>query len=148
LFFFAILVLHSQQKQVKMLWEGDNVLRTESYALKVSALNDANYNYDPTEGLQLIDHLQIKQWVDESDVRVSHVSYSSMTSKELLDLDIESLPSELTYQLKTSVARDNMHAFFILSPIIKEANGSIKKVTSFSVTYSNGRLPSNRNQRV
>src|SRR5690606_40556108 len=65
-----------------------------------------------------------------------------------LDLDIESLPSELTYQLKTSVARDNMHAFFILSPIIKEANGSIKKVTSFSVTYSNGRLPSNRNQRV
>ncbi|HLV38687.1 type IX secretion system sortase PorU [Xanthomarina sp.] len=148
LFFFATLVLYSQQKQFKILWEGENVLATESYAIKVPAFNEANYNYDPTDGLQFIAQWQINQPVDESSVRVSHVSYSSMTSKELLDLDIESLPSELTYQLKTSVARDNMHAFFILSPIIKEANGSIKKVTSFSVTYSNGRLPSNRNQRV
>src|SRR5690554_168596 len=148
LFFFTTLVLYSQQKQFQILWEGEKVLATESYAIKVPAFNEAHYNYDPTDGLQFVAQWEINQAVDESSVRVSNVSYANMTAKELLDIDINSLPTKLSYQLKTSVSRDQMHAFFILSPIIKEANGSIKKVTSFSVSYSNGSLPSNRNQRM
>lgn len=148
LFFFTTLVLFSQQKQFKILWEGEKVLATESYTLKVPAFNEANYDYDPTDGLRFIAQWQINQAVDESSVNVTNVSYANMTNKELLDIDVKTLPSKLTYSLSTSVARDKMNAFFILSPIIKEANGTIKKVTSFSITYSNGSLPSNRNQRV
>src|SRR5690554_8147213 len=118
LFFFNTLVLSSKQKQCQILWEGEKVLATESYAIKVPALNEANYNNDPTDGLQFVAQWEINQAVDESSVRVSNVSYANMTAKELLDIDINSLPTKLSYQLKTSVSRDQMHAFFILSPII------------------------------
>ncbi|MCX7548228.1 type IX secretion system sortase PorU [Xanthomarina sp. F1114] len=148
LFFFTTLVLYSQQKQFKILWEGEKVLATESYTIKLPGFSEANYNYDDIDGVQFVAQWQINQAVDEASVRVTNVSYTTITSKELLDLDEKTLPSELTYSLKTSVARNKMSAFFVLSPIIKEANGTIKKVTSFSVSYSNGRLPSNRNQRV
>ncbi|MEO8932681.1 MAG: peptidase C25, partial [Xanthomarina sp.] len=148
LFYFTTFILYSQQKQFKILWEGEKVMATESYSIKVPAFNEANFNYDATDGLQFIAQWEISQAIDEASVRVSEVSYASVTTRELLDLDVATIPSELTYTLKTSVARDHMFAFFILSPIIKDASGSIKKVTSFSITYSNGSFPSNRNQQT
>ena len=145
LFFFATLVLYSQQKQFDILWEAEKVMATESYTIKVPAFNEANFNYDPTDGLQFVAQWQISQAVDESSLRVSNVIYANITKKELLDLDVSTLPQELTYTINTSIARGEMNAYFVLSPIIMDAQGNIKKVMSFSLTYANGRLPLNRN---
>ncbi|MCX7551919.1 type IX secretion system sortase PorU [Xanthomarina sp. F2636L] len=144
--FFATLVIYSQQKQFQIVWEGEKVLSAGSYSVIVPSFNEANFNYSDTEGLQYISQWKINQAVDASSVNVENVTYANISRSELKNVNIETIPTKLTYSLKTSLARDQMFAYFILSPIIKDANGTFKKVTSFSISYSNGRLPTNRNQ--
>jgi hypothetical protein len=148
--FFTSFVVYSQQKQFQILWEGDKVLSTESFSVTVPSFNEANFNYSVTEGLQFISQWEINQTVDETSAKVENVTYSTISKSELKSLDVETLPTELRYSLKTSIARDRMQAFFVMSPIIKTANGVYKKVTSFTLTYSNGGQSSyrNQNQRV
>src|SRR5690606_42140207 len=110
----------------------------------------SNFNYSDSDGLQFVSQWQVSQAVDPSSVRIENITYAPISRKDLKQLAMETIPSKLTYSLKTSVARDEMSAYFVMSPIIKEANGSFKKVISFTVGYSNGRLLSGRsgNQRA
>lgn len=142
--FFATIAIYSQQKQFQIVWKGDKILTADTYSVTVPSFNEANFNYSDSDGLQFVSQWQVSQAVDPSSVRVENVTYATMSRRDLKQLAIETIPSRLTYSLKTSMARDDMYAYFVMSPIIKEANGSFKKVTSFTVSYSNGRLITNR----
>lgn len=117
---------------------------TESFKVTIPSFNEANFSYSLTEGLQYVSQWEISQAVDNRSVSVNNVQYAPITKAELKDLDINTIPSELTYSLKTSVARNTYYAYLVLSPIIKTNQGGFKKVTSFSVSYSNGGLTTNR----
>src|SRR5690606_10938262 len=74
--------------------------------------------------------------INESSIAITNVSYSNISKSELGDLDINKLPNELKFSLKNSKSRDKQYAFFKLSPIIKNADGSFKKITSFQISYN------------
>ncbi|PWK18267.1 type IX secretion system sortase PorU [Xanthomarina spongicola] len=150
LLLFVTFLTYSQQKQFEIRWEGNKVLSTESFKLILPSFNEENFNYNLNEGLQFVSQWPISQAVDENSVLVSNVQYTTISKADLKDLNIETIPSELTYSLKTSIARNTYYAYFVLSPIVKSSQGLYKKVTSFSISYTNGRLQTNNtyNNRV
>ncbi|PWI31290.1 peptidase C25 [Flavobacteriaceae bacterium LYZ1037] len=146
LLFFVTLIAFSQQKQFEINWEGSKVLSTESFKLSVPSFNKANFNFSLTDGLQFVSQWSISQIIDENSVSINNVQYATITRAELKDLNVETIPNELTYSLKTSIARNSYSAYLVLSPIVKTSENTYKKVVSFSVFYSNGRFNTNNSR--
>ena len=126
----------SQQKSFKVVWEPFKVMSTGSFTIKVPSFNQDNFVYTNEDGLQFIAQWQSNRNIDESSIRLSNVKYKSITKAELLDLDVNSIPTKLKYSIKNSNGRDKQFAFFQLSPIIKDENGTYKKITAFQVNYN------------
>ena len=61
---------------------------------------------------------------------------ATISRNELKDLDINKIPNKLKFSLKNSIARNKQFALFQVSPIIKDANGGFKKITSFTINYT------------
>ena len=134
----------SQQKSFDIEWSAPNSMSTGSFVIKIPSFNKENYAYDIENGIQFISHWEQKERVNESSVRISNVKYSRITKSELFDLNINTIPSELSYSIKNSKARDKQFVFFRLSPIIKDGLGSYKKIISFQINYTNASSSSQR----
>ncbi|MFV9550041.1 type IX secretion system sortase PorU [Algibacter sp. PT7-4] len=128
----------AQQRQYNIVWEGFQKLSGDSFSFEVPTFNQEHFNYSLEKGLLFVDQWETKVNVNESSVSLSHVVYKTISSAELKDVDINTIPRTLVFSLKNSTARNKKYAFFELSPIIKDANGNIKKVTSFKLNYKNG----------
>ena len=76
-------------------------------------------------------------FADRNSVRVSNVSYGSVSSEELKKINLETIPNKLEYNIASTFARDKLLTIFTISPIIKN-NGSYQKVLSFDVSYDYG----------
>ncbi|WP_406684856.1 type IX secretion system sortase PorU [Seonamhaeicola sp. MEBiC1930] len=149
LLFFLITsgICFSQQRVYKLVWEDLQTVSGASFNLKVPSFNNEYVNFDFDEGLLLVDQWGISSLVNESSAQISKVVYSSILVSELGDLDESKIPSKLEYSLKNSIAKDNIFAFFQISPIIRDANGRYKKVMSFQLNYntsSSGKVIQNR----
>ena len=139
--FFTTICLFSQQKRYDLIWEGFQTLSTNTFSVDIPAFNKEHFSFDYEEGLQFVSQWKISGLIDESNVTVSNVSYETISLRDLKDLNLDKIPTKLIYTLKNSRARDQQFAFFQLSPIIKEANGTFKKVTGFTINYKSN--PSN-----
>jgi hypothetical protein len=137
---FVTFITFSQQKQFEINWEGTKVLATESFKLTVPSFSEEHFNYSLTEGLQFVSQWNVSQAIDESSVSINNVQYATITKADLKDLNVKTIPNELTYSIKTSIARDTYYAYLVLSPIVKTSQGLYKKVTSFTVSYTNSKL--------
>lgn len=131
-------VVFAQQQKFTINWESSQKISGGTYTLEVPSFNKENFSFDFDEGLQFVAQWSISNTVNESSIVVSNVSYASISKNDLKDLDVNTIPTQLTFSLKNSIARDKQFAVFKLSPIIKEANGSYKKVTSFQINYTVG----------
>ncbi|WP_100612199.1 type IX secretion system sortase PorU [Confluentibacter lentus] len=136
LFLFISIVCLSQQKNYTVNWEGKQVLSAGNHSLEIPSFNKEHFSYDFEEGLQFVDQWKITSPINESSIVITNVSYSNISKSELGDLDINKLPNELKFSLENSKSRDKQYAFFKLSPIIKNTDGSFKKITSFQITYN------------
>jgi Peptidase family C25 len=136
LFLFISIACFSQQKNYTVNWEGNKTQSAGNYTLDVPFFNTENFSYDFEEGLQFVDQWEITTPINESSVVLSNVAYSNITRNDLGDLDINKLPNDLKFSLKNSISRNKQYAYFKFSPIIKDADGSFKKVTSFQITYN------------
>ena len=130
----AHLTVFAQQKSFVLNWEGDKTIATESYSLKVPAFNKENFNYNLAKGLQFISQWSTPQLVNENSVELTNVNYSIISKSELKNLNLQTIPNKLEYNIENSIARDKRYAFLTVSPIIKQ-NGVYKKITSFVVNY-------------
>ena len=128
--------MFSQQKQYTINWEGIKTISGGSYSLKIPAFNPENFSYDFNEGLQFITQWKLTTPINESSISVDNVRYTVISKADLKDLDLSTIATKLKFSLKNSKARDKQFAFFQLSPIIKDANGSYKKVVSFQINYN------------
>src|SRR5690606_12728255 len=138
LFFLLSGYIFSQQKSYTINWEGRQTFSTGNYKIDIPAFNKENLSYGFDEGLQFIDQWPTTTPVNESSLVLSNVSYTSITESELGDLDLEKIPNALTYSLTNSYSRNTQYAFLKVAPIIKESDGSYKKIVSFQVAYSQG----------
>ncbi|GAA4949157.1 type IX secretion system sortase PorU [Algibacter agarivorans] len=131
-------VVLAQQKKYSLVWEGSQILSGGSYSVEVPSFNKAHFTYNFEDGLLFIDQWETKSPVNESSVTLSNVSYQVISNASLKDLDVNKIPDTLEFSLENSIARDKKYVFFQLSPIIKDANGSYKRVISFQINYKNG----------
>ncbi|WP_298555480.1 type IX secretion system sortase PorU [uncultured Algibacter sp.] len=138
---FLLLVISAgvfaQQKRYSINWSDSQTFSIGSFSIEVPSFNQEYFNYDLERGLFFNDQWETKVEINESSAFVSNVIYKTISKSDLMDLDLSKLPSELTFSLKNSIARNIKYAFFQFSPIIKDKNGTIKKVISFQLNYKN-----------
>lgn len=136
LFFFISGYLFSQQKQYTINWTGNQSLSSGNYTLEIPSFNKDNLSYDFSEGLLFVDQWLISAPVNESSLELNNVVYISVSKSELGDLDLNTIPNKLTYSIENSYSRDKHYALLKVNPIIKNADGSFKKISSFQITYT------------
>ncbi|WMI66145.1 type IX secretion system sortase PorU [Aestuariibaculum sp. YM273] len=127
-----------QQKTFNLTWKPSKTISSDTYTLELPGFNDENFSYDFTEGLRFVSQWSTSSTVDESSLAISNVVYASISKQELKDLDVSTLTSNLKFSLKNAIARDKRYVLFQITPIIKDANGTFKKVMSFQINYSQG----------
>ena len=129
---------HAQQKRYNIVWEKPQTLLGENFSIEVPSFNEAYFNYSLDEGILFVDQWESKGLVNESSITITNVVYQSISKIDLKDLELNKIPTKLSFKLKNSVSRNKTYTFFQLSPIIKDKNGSYKKITSFQLNYKKG----------
>ena len=131
-------VLFAQQKKHSILWKGTQILSGGNFSIEVPYFNKEHFTYNFEEGLQFVDQWETNNLVNESSVSVTNINYQPISRADLKDLDLNTIPNEIVYTLKNSIARNKKYIYFQLSPIIKDVNGNYKRVISFQINYTNG----------
>lgn len=140
--FFISAFMFSQQKSFDINWLQSKTLGVVKTSIKLPAFDNNHFNYDLYNGLTFFAEWDISNIVDENSIQLSNVSYAQISKSELYDLDIRTLPREPKVSLSNTSARGNLTAYLEITPIIND-NGIFKKITSFTVSYSN--TSANRN---
>ncbi|MFD1160790.1 type IX secretion system sortase PorU [Hwangdonia seohaensis] len=136
LFLFISAAVFSQQKKFTIKWDGHQTISGGNYSLKIPAFNAEHFSYDFNEGLLFVAQWETSTAVNEASIKISQVTYAPISMDDLKDLDVNTIGNELKFTLKNSKARHQQFAFFQLTPIIKDANGTYKKVQSFQINYN------------
>lgn len=84
----------------------------------------------------------VTQWedsnfADPTSLKVTNVRYGPISSQELEEVDKDFVPTELSYGIGTSEAREKLYTIFTISPVVR-INGSYQKVLSFTLDYKYG----------
>jgi hypothetical protein len=95
------------------------------------------YNYNASNrillySLSLIDPVSS----NEKSVQLTNVVYENMSTSNLGDLDLGSIPNSPSAHITTYQSRDISQSFLILSPIVKDELG-YKRIKSFSYSINN-----------
>lgn len=138
LLLFTQLFVFSQQKQYTIDWDGVKALSTGTSRLQVPFFKGTHFRFDFESGLQFVDEWNVSSLVNESSVELAEVAYQTISKNDLKDLDVTSIPNKPKFKLKNTQARNKRSVYFQLSPIIKDADGSFKKITTFTIVYKNG----------
>ena len=131
-------VVFSQQKKYSITWSASEKISGSNFKFETPSFNKEYFTFNFEDGLLFVDQWETINAIDESSITVSNVVYGNITKTELKDLDLKTIPSKLSYSLKNSTSRNKQYGYFQLTPIIKEANGALKKVLSFQIDYKNG----------
>lgn len=135
LLLFVNFIVFAQQKQFTISWTEAKTISTSNYSIKTPAFNSNHYMFSPTLGLQFVSQWNDGSVIDETSVVLSKVKYRVINKGDLFDLIDYPIPSVLQYNLKNTKARARNSILFELSPIIKDANGTYKRVESFQINY-------------
>ncbi len=125
-----------QQKQFSIRWDGFKTLENEYRKIEVPSFDTQHFSYDDETGLMFS-----AQWnsdgglVDENSVRLTNVTYETISPSDIKDLIPQLIPSAPLYKLYNTNARGSRTYYFELSPIIKD-RGLYKKILSFSIQYN------------
>jgi hypothetical protein len=136
LVFLISIFSFSQQKNFTIKWDGTNTLATSSSKIEIPAFNKENYSYNSEDGLKFVAQWELIGLINEKSVKITKISYAPISSKELNDINLKTIPSRVNIFFQNSIARGKNSAFLEITPIINE-NGFYKKVTSFSISYNN-----------
>lgn len=136
LFLISTITVFSQQKKYVIAWETPQVISGGNYTIEIPSFKKENFSYDFDDGLLFVSQWKLSSLINESSVKITNVSYSVISKSDLKDLNLNKIPNKLKFSLKNSKSRDKLYAHFQLSPIIKDVNGSYKKITSFQLNYN------------
>ncbi len=132
---FASTLLFSQQKKVTINWSGSKIISTDySQFVLPSFTPEDNYVYSLDKGLEYVDQWEETSYINENTVSISNVKYSPISKKDLKDIDLTKISSELKFSLKNSIARKKNYGFLSVSMIMKDGN-DYKKLESFTISY-------------
>ncbi|WP_347924434.1 type IX secretion system sortase PorU [Pontimicrobium sp. SW4] len=137
------LLNYSQQKQFTIDWNGTRILSTSSSRVEVPSFNDSNFTFDHVSGLKYIHQWETSDFVDENSLKISNISYITISKSELKDVRLETIPKKIKSEIKNTNSRGKRAVYFEISPIIID-NGVYKKIKSFTISYKNNQANRNR----
>lgn len=112
---------------------------TDSYTLSVPYFSNTNaFVYSLDEGLVFVKEWDSNGSVNTNSLDVTSIVYQDISSEELKDIDISLIDSFINAKLLNANDRGKISTVFKFNPIIKTVSGGFKKVTSISISYSNG----------
>ncbi len=137
---FSVILLttfisYSQQKQFTIDWNGTRILSTGSSKVEVPSFNDSNFSFDHISGIKYIAVWNATGLINESSLKVTNISYETISKNELKDIRLETIPKKIQALIKNTNSRDKRSVYFEMSPIIND-NGIYKKVKSFTLSYN------------
>jgi len=147
LFVFALFVsmqLAAQQRDITINWSGKLGQKKTVFAQKEQqTINKKNLLASVNLEVSNDDIVYTEQWeesfyINENTVSVSNLIFENLSASELLKLNKNLVPSELSYSLKSTRARNRQLSVFSITPIIND-NGVYKKVVSLTVAYQANR---------
>lgn len=112
--------------------------KTEMYygdfKINIPQFSGNEFHYNPSEkALYCTINLNQSLSFDENSIKITNITYESISASNLGDLDIGNIPKSITPFLTQTNSRGIKQSFLTLSPIIKSEFG-FKKITSFSYT--------------
>ena len=125
---------YSQQKQFNITWGEAKELATSTSVKQLPAFQYDNYGFDPDQGIKFISQWESSRLVNEKSASINDIKYTNISRSELKDLNLNTIPSQLEFNLKNTTSRDKNYIYFELSPIIKDGS-NYKKITSFTLNY-------------
>ncbi|MGC6429496.1 MAG: type IX secretion system sortase PorU [Jejuia sp.] len=128
----------AQKKVFTIDWQDSKILSFGANSITVPGFSDEYFSFDFDSGIEFVAQWPVNTIVDETSVTLENVRYQTISEKDLFDLDRTTIPVSPNPILKNSRAREKRFAIFSLSPIIKESNGSFKRIVSFQLRYKNG----------
>src|SRR5690554_3550062 len=140
--FAFVYAADAQTKGIQISWETLNQTSTKSAQTQSKKTGQEAVS----EILKLdIGHETPKyttQWedsnfVDPSSLKVTNVRYEPLSSNELSIVDKNFVPTNLTYNIATTEAREKLYTIFNISPIVR-LDGAFQKVVSFTIDYKYG----------
>ncbi len=134
LFFLSFFISHSQQKDFSLEWDGTRALSTGSSKVVVPAFNSENFSFTHGDGLTFVAQWEVSAPINETSVILSNIKYGVISSSELKDLNLNTIPKQVQKSIKNTTARDQRYVFLEISPIIEE-NGLYKKLLSFTLNF-------------
>ena len=141
-------IAYSQQKKFNLTWNDAKTLNTGSHSITVPNFSPKeNFNFNLKTGINFVSQWDTNSSIKEGSVRLTNVKYAPVSKSDLKDLDLKTIPSSITYNLKNTQARENKYVLLIVSAIVKAGNNSYKKVTSFTVDYENSNVSSRTSNR-
>lgn len=129
----------SQQKQFTINWEDPFTLETSTDQIVVPGFDKKHFNFTYKNGLKFFATWDENSPVDINSVELSQVAYSNLTTADLKQLPLTTIPNAPVIKLRNSIDRGDVSAYLEISPIIRD-EGIYKKITSFTINYELGGL--------
>ena len=141
LFIAYSLTLFSQSKKVVLDWSDSTNQRLKSSKI---AANPLFYN--------IFDNSYIAQWEDAgfanpTSLKVSNLILENISKNQIADINEAIIPSEVSFEIISSDARDLIYTMVTLPAIISQ-NGVYKRVISFDVNYTYSSQPKSLNRSL
>ena len=143
LVFFALpLAIGAQTKNIQIYWEKSGQTSFKPGQQQVTGSKDNDTSESLMLDLRAETPKYVTQWedsnfADPSSLKVINVRYGPLSSQELEIINKDFVPTELSYGIGTTEAREKLYTVFHISPVVG-VNGSYQKVISFTVDYSYG----------
>jgi hypothetical protein len=130
-------LISAQQKQFDINWEASTTLETANSKIVIPSFDKSHFSYTSKKGITFFAQWEESTYIDENSVELTQISYATISVSELNDLPVSTIPNAPKVKLKNAIDRDNISAYFEITPIVND-RGIYKKVTSFTVNYQYG----------
>lgn len=117
-------------------WLENTEMHYENFKINIPHFSGNEYHYNVSEKtLSFTLNLNDTGYFEENEIEITNITYESISTSKLGDLDIKNIPKSIITSLTNSNSRELKQTFLSLSPIIKTEFG-FKKIISFSYTLS------------
>jgi hypothetical protein len=128
---------YAQQKQFNINWEDSRTLETANSKIVIPSFDKSHFSFTYKKGITFFALWEESTYIDENSVELSQVSYATISASELEDVPLSTIPNSPEVKLRNAIDRDNISAYFEITPIIND-RGIYKKITSFTINYQYG----------
>ncbi|MFD2564909.1 type IX secretion system sortase PorU [Aquimarina rubra] len=130
----SVYISAQQTVHVDINWKDVKINTSSNVSFTVPGFDQKNFEYLDDIGVQFTTQWEESQEINTITARLENVVYKTISRAELKDLNINLIPKELTYDIRSSEARSKRNGFASVLPFVRNGN-TFRKVVSFDIVY-------------